>query len=554
MAKNDQWEILDPAGYTALKGNRSAPPRASQAAVGQVRDRWAGKTAGEIDPDLAARVLRADGDLSLQMAVAKKVLKHDHVYSTLRNYILAVMRHGWNVVPFDDKSRAAKKQAEKSKGFFLSIPKFRKLVTYLMFGEYYPLIGAGLLWNREYALDGWLRVNPVRWKWNHEKNRLQLLTNGNAYQGEPLVDRRAYAIHLDEFEPGAGPLDWGKWQKVLWLWMFMTYSWAAWVRFAEQYGNPYIWAFFAKSEEEQTVFDAVMAMDANARGVFPLGTEIKLQEAQRYGTTNLYQTIVKEARNGITVLFNGHSLGTNAESGSGMMASGAADDVSLRNQQAGAINISETVQTDVHIPWCEWHYGEKAVEAGEIPIWTIDAVPAEDKQKKAQIFLTVNQGIAAAGRTIAPDQWEEEFEIRTVPIASGGTPAEPQDEGSDERAARRSASRAVPFTVAAGRLRVAVNAVAAAKAKKPAIATEADIVGVGRQIIANAAREFSEKVTAAIAAVPANPDGTVSPEVANIIWESYAALDVTRLASGLHDTTVAAHLSGQGDVVEEAQP
>lgn len=507
--------------YADLLGNAIAlgekPPKEARAAVGRARDRWAGKTAGEITPELAARVLRPEADLSLKMAVAKWLLRNQHIYTCMRNLVYSVSRLKWEVMPFDAKSPVAKKQADQVREYLRGMRFLKKLQRYLMFGEHYPFIAAGLVYDDAYNLSSYIRINPPRWRWEDRDNLPRLLTNESPSIGIPIEgERRGYAIYMAELEPG-GPRDAGLWQKALWLTIFSVGVWSYWVRFAEAFGNPYIWGFFARPEDKESVLSAVTEMDANARGVFPIGTEIKLQEAQRYGTTALYQAIIEAAQDGITKLYLGHALNTEAKSGTGTLAGNAAADVSQANKEGIADNLEETMQEDIVRPWCEWHLGEDTVRRNEIPLYKIKSDAPEDLTNKSTVYIQVNEALQPAGRTIDPEQIEEEFEVRTVGLS--GAPAANPDEK------KKTAKRVVA-------------------AKPPKIKDLGDVEGVAVKLVRHAVEDFGNRITEIFEQAESIDAGV------DALWEGYNAMDTTRLASAMRDVTVAANVTGRGDAGE----
>jgi phage gp29-like protein len=506
-----------------LRRVEKAPP-APQAAVGRTFDRWSGKSAGEITPELAARVLRGDADLSLQMSVTKRLLKDPYIFACMRNLAYAASRKPWTVSPFDEKSAAAKKQADELRQFFNSRRWLKKLFRYLIFGEFYPFSAAGLVWNREYELEDYIRINPVRWRRDLPTNSLRLeVQNGSGVTWEP-IDRRGYVIYQAELEPGT-PWERGLWQKALWLWIFGNCTWAWWIRFAEQFGNPYIWAFFKRKEDKESVHEAVLGMDANARGVFPEGTEIKLQEAQRYGTNALYSAIIDASHDGLAKLILGHVLSIEAKAGAGTLAGNHAEQVSDVVVEGVTENLGETIQEDITIPWGEWHYGEDAVAKGEIPLFEINADPPEDQSTRSKVYLQVNEALAPSGLTIDPVQIEQEMTVRTVK-RTVEVPAIPAPATSDPTKQQK---------------RIAQSA------NEPRIKSLDDVRTVTTKLIARAAEDFSTRIAEIFDQADSIEAG------ADAIWEGYSALDTTRLASGLRDATITAELMGRGDVQEEGE-
>lgn len=495
------------------------PPAAGQAEIGRVRDPWAGSSTGEVSPELLARVLKGTASLQQQMLLAKRILSDDHVYAAMRNLIRSVMRVPWEVLPFDD-SAGAKKDAEEVTQFLSSFRTFKRLLKFAIYGEFYPFVGAELQWNRDYGLDGYDPVNPARWAWDDATSSLRLLTIRDRTRGEPLENRRGWLIHQGELEPGT-MRDSGLWRKVAWLWLFKNTTWGYWMRFAQNYGMPWVWAFIARPEDEATVLDAVTELNSNARGVFPVGTEIKLQEAQRYGTSALYDAIKTASEGGITKLIQGNVLNMDPKSGTGTLAGEHAERVSQANLEGVTEGLQETVQNDLVAPWCSWHFGEDQVRRGEIPVFQLKPEPPKDLEKKATVFVTVNQALRSVGKAIAAEQIEDEFGVRTVDLADDPDPSEDENQDPPKK------------DPPPPRLKAA--------AKPPRIRTKEDTEKVTEQLVARAAREFSEEISRIVERADS------LEEAADAIWEGYRTLEVVRLGSALRDATLTANLQGRGD-------
>lgn len=502
--------LFDAYGVEITAASKRLPDR--QAEIGRTRDRWSGRNTGEIGPERLAAAMKTTARVEDVMLLASRMLDDDHVFSCMRNLALSISRMPWEVLPFDE-SKEAEDDAQQVRENFYGFRPMKKFVRYLVFGEYYPFVGAANHWNTDYKLESFGNVDPWRWTWNDERNQARLLTLAQPQQGEEL-QRRGFTIHSSYLEPGPVRRR-GLWRKIAWLWLFKNFTWSAWVRFAEAFGNPYILAFFERPEDKESVLEAVVEMDANARGVFPAGTEVKLQEAQRYGTTALYDAIKRAAEEGMTKVILGHVLNTDAKSGSGTLAGNAAADVSQANKEGVAEGIAETIQEYVVTPFCEWHFGEEQVAKGEIPAFTIKAQPPEDEEKKAKVFVTVNEALRSAGRAIDPEQIEDQFGVRTIAV---GSAAEPDKELQYEKAKSRRAT-----------------------AKAPRLSSPEEVAAVTRQLVAKAVEEMGDVLMKRLEAASS------IEEFADTIWEAYEELDPTKLASALRDATVTANLIGRGD-------
>jgi phage gp29-like protein len=517
--------LYDAFGVKIEKTARLSDDR--QAEIGRRVDRWAGQTTGEVTPEKLAAVLRGNAPLQQVMLLAARMLDDDHVFTCMRNLALALSRLSWEILPFDE-SASAKKDAEKIRDQFYAFKPLKKFIRYLVFGEYYPFVGASLFYSRDFRLEGYGNIDPWRWNWDEQTNSVRLLTVDSPHIGEEIENRRAFAIHSASLEPGPVRRR-GLWRKIAWLWLFKNFTWPAWVRFAEAYGNPYILAFFRRPEERDSVLEAVTALDENARGVFPEGTEVKFQEAQRYGTSALYDAVKRAAEEGMTKVLSGHVLNTDAKSGSGTLAGNAAENVSQANIEGVAAGVEETVQQDVTTTVAEFTLGASQVASGEIPAFHIKADPPEDQAKKAQVYVSVNQALAASGRAIDPSQIEDEFGVRTVALQRTVGAAEDEDPEPDNEQKPKQKAKAKARRVAA---------------KAPRITTADDVSAVMRTVAASAVREMGDALMARL-------EGAESiGEFAEAIWEGYAELDPTKLASALRDATLAANMIGRGEAGE----
>ena len=505
---------------------QDVPPSESIAAIGAVADPWAGKTTGQVTPESLARLLLGSAELSDQMLLIQRMLRDDHVSSCMRNLANAVSRLEWEVLPFDD-SAPAKKLAEEMTDFLNKLRWLKKGIRQLVYGEFYPFVGLELIYDPDtYLPTRFERVNPGRWTLDKATNSLRLRTIKERTKGEP-VNPMGWMFHHAELEPGT-IRDAGLWQKCAWLWMFKNTSWGYWMRFAEAFGAPYIFGYYNRPEDKDSVFRAVTEMAANARGVFPAGTEIKIQEAQRYGTVHLYQSIKEAAEAGITKAIQGHMLNTDAKSGTGTLAGGAAQHVSQENKEGVADGINEAVRSQLLAPQIGFRYGWDLVKSGEIPTFKLKATPPVDLDGKAKTYVEVNKSLAAAKRAIDPSQIEDEFAVRTVSIAGD----EPEDEDSADKKKPAVAAKH-------SRMRASVS-------PEPSIVI-ATLEAVEDLAIGAAKASLKEMTTRMRAKLDA---ATSLEDLGAVLFESYDEFDVQRLATINHAAIVTSELVGRGDVLD----
>lgn len=508
---------------------QDVPPTESVAAIGAVPDPWAGKTTGQITPENLARLLLGSAELSDQMLLIQRMLRDDHISSCMRNLANAVARLEWEVLPFDD-SAPAKKLAEEMTDFLNKLRWLKKGIRQLVYGEFYPFVGLELIYDADtYLPTRFERVNPGRWTWDKATNSLRLRTIKERTKGEP-VNPMGWMFHHAELEPGT-IRDAGLWQKCAWLWMFKSTAWGYWMRFAEAFGAPYIFGFYNRPEDKESMFKAVTEMAANARGVFPAGTEIKLQEAQRYGTIALYQAIKEAAEGGITKVIQGHTLNTDAKSGTGTLAGGAAQHVSQENKEGVADGINEAVRSQLLAPQIGFRYGWDLVKSGEIPTFKLKATPPVDLDGKAKTYVEVNKSLAPSKRAIDPSQIEDEFAVRTVAIAADEPDEHPKEENDSSAGKKEAAKR---------------SRVRAAQPAEPTteLTTLEDVEELAVGAAKASVKEITAKLQAKIAAA------TSLEDLGAVLFESYDEFDVQRLATVNHGAIVTSELIGRGDAVD----
>ncbi|MGA7616321.1 MAG: DUF935 family protein [Thermoanaerobaculia bacterium] len=508
--------LYDAFGNTVTFDKR---PPDRQAEIGRVRDPWAGLTTGTLTPEFLARVLRGNAALEQQMLVAKKLLEDAHVFSSYRNLASAVSKLDWSIEPFDD-SAGAKKDAEDVSAMLNGFRTFSGLRYHLVFGEHYPFVAPEILWSRDYKVSGWEVVDAPRWRQDPTTRELRLRTIASPSAGEP-VNPRGFVFHSGGLSDGR-LTERGLWRKIAWYWLFKHSSWEWLMRFANAYGNPMIWAFFDRAESRDSVLEAITGLAANARAAFPAGTEVKLQEAQRYGTTSLYQAIISASDEAITKLINGHVLNSEAKSGTGTLAGNHAEEVANDNIEAVAGQIAESVQEQVVAVWWGFNRGWDQVESGEIPNFRINAAPPADLTKTSQVYVIVNEALASVGRAIDPSQIEDVFQVRTVEATA---PAPPAGLGAAKRR---------------------TGTAAASGPKKPKLQTAEDVAALVLELGTIANREQTQKILELVRGAE------TLDEAIDRLWESVDQLDSARHGEILAQAMAVAEAMGAGDVAEES--
>jgi phage gp29-like protein len=512
--------LLDWTGTPIVRDAR--PPAERIAETVGVREPWSSRVIREVTPEIVARVLSPNCELSDRMAFCKRIGRDDHIFSVSRTMKLSISGLHWEVLPFDDSPIA-----EEIRAFVEAVlrgfPRFSQMLVKLLDGLVKPLAGVEIIWNPKTWLPvGFIAIDPVRWTWSRQANALQLRTI-RAPLGESLTPN-GFIVHRADDEP--------LWEKLAWLFSFKRFAYAEWVRFGELFGKPFRIAFYQDKNDKEAILEAVRELGVNAAGVFPEGTEIRLEEAQRYGSVNLYQSLKRECEEGISKVVLGHALNADARTGSGLQAGNAAKDVSDDNRKAYAVGVADTLRDAFIRPLVGWHYGWQ-YEA-QLPFLKFAFEPPEDLLGTAETLKIASDLLAASGEAIDPEFIRQKFGItKTVRRVSVPAPAAKQppaaDAGgtpTDQTQARRDLVEIEP-------------GVFIASGTSPVIRTLDDVHAVASRLAVRAVGE----ITAAVRAKAAAAQSVES--FIDDLFESYDEMPTTKAAAILRDATAASHEIGR---------
>jgi phage gp29-like protein len=500
--------LLDWTGTPIVRDAR--PPADRIAETVGVREPWASRVVREVTPELVARVLSADCELSDRMAFCKRIGRDDHIFAVSRTMKLSISGLRWEVLPFDDSAKA-----EEIRSFVEAVlrgfPRFSQMLVKLLDGLVKPLGGVEILWDSNSWLPtGFVPIDPVRWTWNRQANALWLRTIRAPY-GEPLTPN-GFIIHRADDEP--------LWDKLAWLYSFKRFAYAEWVRFGELFGKPFRIAFYQDKNDKAAILDAVRELGVNAAGVFPEGTDIRLEEAQRDSSVNLYQLLKRECEEGISKVVLGHALNADARTGSGMQAGNAARDVSDDNRKAYALGLADTLRDTLIRPLVGWHFGWQYET--QLPVLKFAYEPPEDLRAIADTLKIASDLLAAAGEAIDPEFIRLKFGItKTVKRVSAAASPAPDAQVNTDQADDTKAARIV------------------ARDGAPVVRTLDDVHAVAARLAHRALREITETVKAKAAAaesIEAFVDG---------LFESYDEIPNVKAAAVVRDATAAAHEIGR---------
>jgi phage gp29-like protein len=513
--------LLDWTGTPILRD--AAPPLERIADTAGVREPWATRYIREVSPELAARVLRPDADLGEQMAFCKRIGRDDQIYSVTRSMKLQVAGLDWQILPFDESAKAEEIRAFVE-AVFMSLPRFAQLLVHLLDGVVKPLAGAEIQYDPKTWLPiGFTKIDPLRWVWNRETNALNVRTI-RAPQGEPLTPN-GFIVHRSDDEP--------LWEKFVWLFIFSRFAKSEWVRFAELYGKPIRIAFYQDKNEKEAILAAVRDIGVNAAGVFPEGTEIRLEEAARGSATSLFQALKRECDEGISKVALGHALGADARTGTGMQGGRAAKQMSDENRQSLAVSLAETIRVALIRPMVGWHFGWQYET--QLPTFKLAWEPPEDLKAAAETLKIASDLLAASGEAIDPEFIRQKFGItKTVKRVSTAAPvAAPKSNEQAPASGDAAAKRRELIEVQPGIF------VARDETEQPLIRSVDDVQAVAVRLAARAQSELAHRVRAKADQAPS------VDEFLDSLFEEYDALPQTKMAAIVRDAALTAHELGR---------
>jgi len=510
--------LVDWTGTPIVRDTR--PPLERIADTAGLREPWGSRYVRELTPEIASRVLRPDADLGEVMAFCKRLQRDDQVFSVTRTMKLQVGGLDWQVLPFDDSPKAEEIRAFVE-AVLMGIPRFAQLLIHLLDGVIKPLAGAEIHWDVKTWLPvGFTKIDAVRWTWNRETNSLMVRTI-RAPQGEPLPPN-GFIIHRSDEEP--------LWDKLAWPVLFKRFATTEWVRFTELYGKPFRIAFYQDKADKDVILAAVRELGVNAAGVFPEGTEIRLEEAARGGATSLFQALKRECDESISKIGLGHALNADARTGSGMQTGNAAKKVSDENRQALAVALADTVRDAIIRPLVGWHFGWQ-YEA-TLPTLKLAYEPPEDLKATAETLKIASDLLAASGEAIDPEYIRQKFGIAKTVKRVSVTPPQPQP-GSP-----------APDNTAPATARELVEVrpgifVAKDEAGQPVIRSLDDVHALAVRLAAKADAEIVGAVKR-IAGESESIDGFI-----DALFERYDHIPHLKMAAIVRDATLTAHELGR---------
>jgi phage gp29-like protein len=521
-----------------------AMPQATVSPIGRDYDQFSNRRIqDEIKPEFIAMAIAGRLSVSQTQLLCQRVLDNDsHFAGAWRDYSDSISGNDWEVVPRDKQSRADKRMAAKVAADLqeqLTDLPVGEMISALLWGDYGPFGWAENVWDLATKdLKGWELPDVVRQYWDPMNSTLRVLTKAQPSFGEELA-ANMWVIHSAKIRPGS-PRQGGTWKSILWDYAWKHYSMANWLELSDVWGLPQILAFIEDPKDRDAVLIALRKLGRSAKGAFPKGTEVRIEDASSSGTVDIFEKMVSRCDDNASIIFTGHDLITRAKAGTGTLAGKGAQRVAEKLIKRGSRGVMETFRRDVVKVRATLKFGyDVAMEF--CPTWKLKFEPPIDVIARGRSMVMVNSLLAATGDAIDPQQIQEEFGIAKIVkrVAAPGADTVPADNASDTDAQDAEALDA------SRRPRRRVAAAVPVPAAHP-LKTHEDVERVGAAL---AQRQF--------AAAGADIHDIINSdipleEMAAALWESYPDIGKPRkFASLARDVMVTNAVIGVADVHQE---
>lgn len=285
-------------------------------------------------------------------------LKRDaHAGAVLAKRKLAVTSRPWDVLPASDR-RADKKAAEVVKAALKHL-RFNALCKRLLEATLTGYSVAEIMWEVRDGLVLPSRVlarDPRRFIFGVDDS-LRLITRDNMMTGEPMPDRK-FIVHRRGADDDS-PYGAGIGNMLFWPVFFKRNGITFWLTFADKFGSPTAVGKYpngAGKPEQAKLLAALAAIAQDAGIIVPEGMVIELLEAERSGSADTYEKLVRYMDEQISKAVLGETMSTTASSaGLGSGQAEVQDGVRIEVAKDDADELSETLD-DTLVRWiCEFN-------------------------------------------------------------------------------------------------------------------------------------------------------------------------------------------------------
>lgn len=395
-------------------------PESREVAAAQVTDKYSEYPSDGLTPVRLAEIFKeADaGDVLRQAELFEEMEEKDpHLFSQLQTRKNAVTGLDYEVIPFDSDDPRDKEIAEFVEAQLGGIEGFEDIMLDLL-----DAIGKGfavseIMWSYD---EGHVVVDDIRSRhqkrffWDSVDDSFKVRTQ-EAPEGIELPKNK-FIVHKYKARSGH-PSRAGVLRVVAWMYLFKNYTLKDWVAFCEVFGMPLRLGKYqpgASEDDKRALMQALVAIGADAAGIFPDGTAIEFVNTEKTSSTDLYERLARYCDEQVSKAILGQTL--TSDSGGGSYAqSKTHNDVRHDLTVADCKAIAATLRRDLIRPLVLYNFGEDK----RIPYLRFDAEESEDLTQTATVIGTL---IREAGLKVPTSYIYKKFSI-------------PKPEGDEEVAA-----------------------------------------------------------------------------------------------------------------------
>ena len=384
-------------------------PESREVAAAQVTDKYSEYPSDGLTPVRLAEIFKeADaGDVLRQAELFEEMEEKDpHLFSQLQTRKNAVTGLDYEVIPFDSDDPRDKEIAEFVEAQLGGIEGFEDIMLDLL-----DAIGKGfavseIMWSYD---EGHVVVDDIRSRhqkrffWDSVDNSFKVRTQ-EAPEGIELPKNK-FIVHKYKARSGH-PSRAGVLRVVAWMYLFKNYTLKDWVAFCEVFGMPLRLGKYqpgASEDDKRALMQALVAIGADAAGIFPDGTAIEFVNTEKTSSTDLYERLARYCDEQVSKAILGQTL--TSDSGGGSYAqSKTHNDVRHDLTVADCKAIAATLRRDLIRPLVLYNFGEDK----RIPYLRFDAEESEDLTQTATVIGTL---IREAGLKVPTSYIYKKFSI-----------------------------------------------------------------------------------------------------------------------------------------------
>lgn len=420
--------LYDQFGREIPTGDTRAPSTREVSSV-SIRDRWSNYPADNLTPVKLARILKqADaGDVRAQAEMFEQMEERDgHIGSQFQTRKLAVTGLDWEVVPSGEDKRSADVAAHCAEAL-AALPDIEDNILDALdaLAKGYSLLE--ILWDNSSGQSA-----PYNLRWVHPKMVTfatsmtpRVLTEEDPARGEDLTPFK-WIYHRYKARSGYDTRA-GIMRVCAWMYLFKNYGVKDWVSFSEIYGQPVRLGKYsanASQQDKDALKAAVAAIGTDAAGIISKNTEIEFIEAQKHGSLNVYESLVRfcDAQTSKAILGQVLTSEAGGSKGEGSKALGEVhNDVRQDLVEADCKALGKTFSTQLLRAIVGFNFGWDT----PTPAFRLRYEPPEDLKAEAETLRTLVRDV---GLDVSQEWVSKRFKVPMrqpgeTPLAQGRQPA-----------------------------------------------------------------------------------------------------------------------------------